>query len=148
LHKIFLKIKNIGKKNTPNLFYLKCISSPNEIKGKTVPINFILKPSMIINLEISLEISNLNSGIYFSAWRLQNTQGEFFGEEIFLKIKIENDKIIISPNKINEIVNNDNNMENEKGNDKENEGVSSRIISLEEFRKLKIIKKNRLEKKE
>jgi hypothetical protein len=163
LHKIFLKIKNVGKKTLPNLFYLKCISNSNEIKGKTVPINFILKEGMVINLEISLEISNLYSGIYLSVWRMQNTQGEFISDEIPLKIKIENDRIIKinSPiNKNNDIGNNvnnknndkennkENNKENDKENDKENERKSNRIISLEEFKKLKSIKQKKLQKNE
>lgn len=162
--KILLKIQNTGKTTLPNPCYLQCINRDSTIVGRTVPINFSLKPGMTINPEITLEIPDLCNGMYLSVWRMQTPQREFFGDEIPLKIKIEkSDDLKIKNNYIeaklpDEKINwNDILNRNKVVNEKEiphnslidqqdcsvnsNNENNNKIISLALYKKLKMLKK-------
>ncbi len=157
--KITLKLKNTGKETIPRPFYLECISTNSEINGKSIPININLKPGMTVNPEITLDISNLKKGIFLSVWRLQNAQREFLGQEIPLKIKIEKtedlkikeiyveeklneEKINISEikkrNNIDLPLQNEKEQEKLKSNKNDNINLPCKIISLEDYKKLRM----------
>jgi len=160
--KITLKLKNTGKNTIPRPSYLECISNISEISGKGIPINYCLKPGMCMNPEITLDISGLKKGTYLSVWRMQTSQREYFGDEIPIKIKIEKtDDLKINENfreeKINqEKINLDEvllrnkiiDLPEHKEINNNNDNTNTKIISLEEYKKLKLLKKRNSENSE
>ena len=144
---INLKIKNIGKICIPSRSYFTCIESKSEIKGNSVPINKIFKQNEILNLEINLNIKDSKKGDYISVWRMQSAQREFFGEEIVLRINIlKNDDIKINQNFVQE-TKNENKLFLEYRNNPikvevEKKNAGGKIISLEDFKKLRMKRNN------
>jgi hypothetical protein len=143
--KILLKFKNIGKINLPQFFNLNCISNENdlnEITGKKTQINYLIKPEMNFSIEISINILDKNPGIYLSKWKMETLKKEIFSEEFSFKIFIEKtEEISINKN----FILNQNQRKNSFELFKNFEEKRPRIISLEEFRKLKKIKQMKIE---
>jgi len=143
-HKILLEFKNIGKINLPQFFNLKCISNDNEIMGKRAQINLLINPEMNFSVEISLDILNLNPGVYLSRWKMETLKKEFFSEEFCFKIIIEKtEEISVNKNSLRK--NSFDLFKNINYEEKKEDQQKPRIISLDEFRKLKKIKQMKID---
>jgi len=160
-----IKLKNTSNQNFPKPCYLICDNENSDIVGKTIPIQISIKPGMIINFELILNFKNTEAiqkqkinKISESIWDLKDSLGSSLGKKIKIifefnfehekyhekELKEEIERKASSEYKINE--SNQNSFFDKKPI-QQNINANTGILSLEEFKKLKLRKiKNNTDK--